>query len=175
MRPFRIFFDSEFSGLGVVNPRLVSIGCITHSGEDTFYAEVPLTPGLVDASHPWVRANVLPHLERGEAAMAEDEIGRRLHAWLCALAPERELILISDSPSIDGLYLDSLLKIAGYPPNMDRRIRPMKMPSPMGWQRYHLALETAQKSQLRAHHALDDARANRLAWLAGQGFQGELW
>lgn len=175
MRPFRIFFDTEFSGFGVVNPKLVSIGCITQSGEDTFYAEVLYTPVLVDSCLPWVRKNVLSHLERGDAAMPEEEIARRLFTWLCGLSPEKELILISDSPTIDGLYLHSLLKVAGYPPNMDRKIRPMKMPSPMGWQRYHSALEKAQKSQLRAHHALDDAKANRLAWLAGQGFQGELW
>jgi len=175
MRPYRIFADTEFTGLGVVNPKLVSVGCIDQAGTNTFYAEVPYTRGLVESCHPWVRTNVLPHLERGEAAMAEDEIGRRLHAWLCGLAPTKELVLISDSPSIDGLYLHSLLQVAGYPPNMDRKIRPMKMPSPAGWQRYHTALERAQKRKLHAHHALDDARANRLAWLAGQGFEGELW
>ena len=71
MRPFRIFFDTEFSGLGVINPKLVSIGCITQSGQDTFYAEVPYTPGLVDSCHPFVRKHILPHLERGEAALTE--------------------------------------------------------------------------------------------------------
>lgn len=175
MRPYRIFFDTEFTGLGVVNPKLISIGCVTQSGEHEFYAEVLITPGLIDACHPWVRENVLPHLQRGEAAMPEEEIGRRLFAWLCALAPEKELLLISDSPTIDGLYLHSLLKGPGYPPNMERRVLPMKMPSPLGWQRFHTALEAAEKSQRRPHHALDDAKANRLAWLAGQGFQGELW
>ena len=168
MKPHRIFFDTEFTGLGIQNPQLISIGLIDQPGAGEFYAEVPVTPELRAACHPWVRENVLPHLAGGAAAMPKDEISRRLYEWLCALAPARHLVLITDSPVVDAPYVHELLKDTGYPQNMDRHIRHMKMPSPAGWQRYHSALERAQKAAAyREHHALDDARANRLAWLAG--------
>jgi hypothetical protein len=168
MKPHRIFFDTEFTGLGIQNPQLISIGLIDQSGTGEFYAEVQLTQELRAGCHSWVRQHVLPHLEGGVAAMPKVEISRRLYDWLCALAPNRHLVLISDSPIVDAPYVHELLRETGYPPNMDRHIRPMKMPSPAGWQRYHSALERAQKAAAyREHHALDDARANRAAWIAG--------
>ena len=168
MRPHRIFFDTEFTGLGILNPQLISIGLIDQPGTSEFYAEVPVTPALRAACHPWVREYVLPHLAGGAAAMPRAEISRRLYDWLCALAPSRRLVLITDSPVVDAPYIHELLKHIGYPENMDRHIRHIKMPSPAGWRRYHAALAQEQKATAyRAHHALDDARVNRAAWIAG--------
>lgn len=169
MKQCRVFFDCELQGLPteLPNPRLLSIGCISQAGEE-FYAEVTLTPELRAGCHPWVKANVLPLLEGGEVAMPEDELARRLYAWLCSLMPGRRLTLLTDSPMVDGPFVHALLAQTGYPEDMDRRVRPLQMSSPKGWQRYHNVLEAAQKDRsYRAHHALDDARANRRAWIAG--------
>jgi hypothetical protein len=165
----RVFFDTELQGLPLElpNPRLLAIGCVTQAGEE-FYAEVTLTDELRAGCHPWVRKNVIPHLQGGEKAMDEAEISRRLHAWLYSLMPGRRLTLITDTPMVDGPYVHALLAKSGYPENMDRRVWPMTMSSPKGWQRYHSVMEAAQKDRRhRAHHALDDAKVNRMAWIAG--------
>lgn len=164
----RIFFDTEFSSLTDPNPQLISIGLIDHAGLNSFYAEVERTPELIEACHPWVREHVFRYLEGGAVAMPREDLARALYTWLSALPADRQLTLISDAPDMDAVHVHKLLEITGYPPNMDRQIRPVKMPSSIGWQRYQNVLwQTQSGKDYRAHHALDDAKANRVAWLAG--------
>lgn len=167
MRNHRIFFDCEFQGIWVPDAKLLSVGLIDQVGRE-FYAEVKLTPQLIDGCDSWVRTNVFPHLQGGEFAMVFDEIGRRLYAWLRRLAPDSKLLLTTDSPDYDWPYLQALLNVPGYPENMVPHAYDIDMPSEAAWVRYRDVLdEFAKRHGHRSHHALDDAKANCAAWFAG--------
>ena len=79
---FLIFFDTEFTDLGV-DPRLISIGLVAEDGERSFYAELTDTYQPADCSE-FARMAVLPQLEGGVVRMSLAELGERLEAWIAA-------------------------------------------------------------------------------------------
>jgi len=174
-----IFFDCEFTELGI-DPKLISIGLVSENGTRELYAELCDTYQPSDCSD-FVREAVLPHLEGGDARMTMRELSVRLVDWLIAFGEPVQLA--TDSLSWDWPWIGELYAEAGEgtdwpahmtthgkaevfrPANVDGRPYVLTQ-SPS----FNLAIEAAFASGLRRHHALDDAKANRLGWQAlGEG------
>jgi len=173
-----IFFDTEFTELGV-DPKLISIGLISEGGTREFYAELSDTYQPKDCS-AFVQEAVLPHLQGGDALVTFNECATRLLRWLIAF--NEPVQLATDSLSWDWPWIGELFAEAGngtnWPQHMDTHgksevFRPpnvdgkpfISSQSPQ----FNQAVEFAFRDhvpRLRRHHALDDAKANRLAWLA---------
>jgi hypothetical protein len=150
----RIFFDTEFTGLST-DAKLISIGLVDESGLSEFYAE------LSDTFHPdecseFCRKQVLPHLQGGRAQISLAELRAKLEAWLLARGPSA--VLVCDSPRDvvqlttvlpQGLPLNTSVEILGWRGNLKRRILNFR-------RRIH------HQRGYRVHHALDDAKVNRL-------------
>lgn len=153
-----IFFDTEFTELGL-DPRLISIGLVSEDGAREFYAELSDTYQLTDCSD-FVREAVLPHLEGGAARMAMDELTLGLGNWIEGF--EQPVQLATDSLSWDWPWIQELFCTPGtWPENLDGKPLPLAQ-SP----EFNLAVEKTFASGLRRHHALEDAKANRLGWRA---------
>ena len=170
-----IFFDCEFTELGI-DPKLISIGFVSEDGTRELYAELCDTYQPSDCSD-FVREAVLPHLEGGDARMTMRELSVRLVDWLIAFGEPVQLA--TDSLSWDWPWIGELYAEAGEgtdwpahmtthgkaevfrPANVDGRPYVLTQ-SPS----FNLAVEAAFASGLRRHHALDDAKANRLGWQA---------
>lgn len=160
-----IFFDTEFTGL-VVDPALISIGFVDEGGEQTFYAELSDTWRLEDAGD-FVRLAVLPLLKGGEALMTFADLRTRLSAWPEASGEPVKLVTDSlawDWPWIQEIFLDA------WPANVDGK--PALMHELVEYPAFDREVERAFATGLRRHHALDDAKANRLGWLAAQREKG---
>lgn len=156
-----IFLDTEFTGLDQRSPSLIAIGLVTEDSQ-IFYAELPRDT-YIEAAAPWVRENVLSLLDGDEAVMQPDELRQRLAAWIGGLGAVR---IACDSKDYDFAFLRAIL--IPWPTNL--------APTPLTLQfnvdrgtRFANAIEKAYSTgKLRQHHALDDAKANRLGWLAAQ-------
>lgn len=156
-----IFFDTEFTGL-VVDPQLISIGCVDETGTRTFYAELSDTwqPGDAGA---FARAAVLPLLEGGAHVMTMTELIRKFGAWIASF--EAPVQLATDSKNWDWPWIHEIFHEPGsWPVNLEGRPLELQV-TPI----FADAVERAFALWLRRHHALDDAKANRLGWLAQSG------
>ncbi|HUX62224.1 hypothetical protein [Sulfuricella sp.] len=167
----RVFFDTEFTDL-IVDHQLIRIGLIDETGERTFYAELSDTYRLADVGD-FAREAVLPQLEGGAALMTMDDLRERLKVWLEAF--DWPVRLATDSLSWDWPWIqeiftdynvnyDSPHARDSWPFNLDGK--PLILTQD---QAFNQAVERAFAEGLRRHHALDDAKANRLAWIAIAG------
>jgi hypothetical protein len=154
-----LFLDCEWAD--VLASELVSIGLVSADGHHEFYAERDLLPS---EPVPFVRVAVYPLLQRGETAVPDALLTRRLRMFL-AMIPSP--LIVYDSPhdrSLCQFVLDG-----------------MDEPEPEGpvllnirWQ--HLDLDAAREQwwrdhpehRSRRHHAGVDALALRGAWLSQQ-------
>jgi hypothetical protein len=163
MKQQLVFLDTEFTGLAQRWPRLISIGLVTEDGSREFYAE--LTPeGYLEKITPWVRENVLPLLDGGRHVVHPRDLCRQLGEWIADLGPVR---LVGDMGiTTDIKFVESML--TPWPPNLDRRPQFIQFDTPAS-ERFTLAVENAFAGGLRQHHALDDAKAIRLGWIAAGG------
>ena len=153
-----VFFDTEFTDL-IVDPLLISIGMIDETGERTFYAELSDTYRLDDVGY-FAREAVLPQLEGGAMCLTMAELRKQLRAWLEAFG--EPVKLATDSLSWDWPWIQEIFEdLATWPPNLDGK--PLILTQD---QAFNEAVEHAFAGGLRRHHALDDAKANRLGWLA---------
>lgn len=154
----RIFFDTEFTELGV-DPRLISIGLVSEDGERTFYAELSDTYQLKDCSD-FARQAVLPQLEGGAVLLTMAELGVRLYEWIKYF--DEPVKLATDSMAWDWPWIQAIFyELDAWPENLDGKPEILRQET-----EFNLAIERAFTGGLRRHHALDDAKANRLAWLA---------
>ncbi|BCB25296.1 hypothetical protein SKTS_01820 [Sulfurimicrobium lacus] len=152
-----IFFDTEFTELGI-DPRLISIGLVSEDGRE-FYAEMSDTYRAADCC-AFVHEAVLPHLEGSEALMTMYELTLRLGAWLEDF--EQPVKLATDSISWDWPWIQKIFYVTGtWPANLDGKPEVLSFSAV-----FDDAMEKAFADGLRRHHALDDAKANRLGWLA---------
>lgn len=150
----RIFFDTEFTGL-MPGAALISIGLVDEAGTSEFYAELTDTYEAADCSE-FCRQEVLPLLEHGVAAMTLPKLQDTLYSWLFARGPGA--VLVCDSPRDvvqlrklfpRGLPLNVSLQVLGWCGNLRRRF-------------FNRGRRIHQKFGLRVHHALDDAKVNRV-------------
>ena len=153
----RIFFDTEFSGL-TSDPRLLSIGLISDSGE-TLYIE--FTNGWTEADCSfWVREHVLPMLGNGER-LTRREAGARIKGWLAAFKLQPTLLGETDW---DTTLLADLMKECAISSDL---FRMETLAYPRKAQANAFAAEKQRyfdSHKVIPHHALTDAYAFREAW-----------
>ena len=160
-----IFFDTEFSDLGV-DPRLISIGLVSEDGERTFYAELSDTYKPNDCGE-FARLAVLPKLEGGDALMSLRELGKRLVNWLQAFG--EPVTLATDSLAWDWPWVHEIFGELGiWPDNLATKPLLLTRNYLIEYDCFVDAVEMAFRN-LRRHHSLDDSKANRLGWIAAGG------
>jgi hypothetical protein len=160
-----IFFDTEFTDVGV-DTRLISIGCVSESNADrTFYAELSDTYQRAQCS-AFTLQEVLPKLEGGKARMPIRATAHALKTWIEAFGIPVQLA--TDSISFDWPWIQKLFhELGAWPSNL--AARPVGIPTdyPIFLQaKFVQTVEAAFAGALRRHHSLDDARANRLGFKA---------
>jgi len=160
-----IFFDTEFTELGI-DPRLISIGLVSEDGERSFYAELCDTYRLDDVGE-FARLAVLPQLEGGDALVTMAELALRLGNWLEGF--DEPVKLATDSLAWDWPWIHEIFCDAWtWPEDLDGKPLLLTMNYLNDYDLFVDAVEKAFSS-LRRHHALDDAKANRLGWIAAGG------
>lgn len=161
-----IFFDTEFTELGV-DPKLISIGLIAEDGVQTFYAELSDTYQPKDCS-AFTQEAVLPLLEGDDALITMDNLTQRLGSWIESF--EQPVKLATDSLSLDWPWIQEIFYLPDtWPANLDGK--PASLYEMIDSPFFERTVEQASQRhvpRLRRHHALDDAKANRLAWLTSQ-------
>lgn len=150
-----LFLDTEFTGLGQRWPRLISIGLVSEDGQHEFYAELT-AEGYMPKCDGWVKENVLPLLNGGDCVMQPDELRQRLAVWISALG---DVQIGTDSRTDFDLIRATL---DPWPANIHSKMLHLAS------QDFAEAVDKiqAENKNFRQHHALDDAKANRLAWMA---------
>lgn len=151
-----IYFDTEFTELGI-DPKLISIGLISEDGARQFYAELRDTYQPKDCG-AFVQEAVLPHLQGGDALMMFDDLAQRLGGWIRSF--QQPVQMATDSLSWDWPWIQEIFHDpATWPENLDGKPVVLSLDAEVELVfRDHVP-------RLRRHHALDDAKANRLAWL----------
>lgn len=154
-----IFFDTEFTKLHW-SAKIISIGLVAEDGRD-FYAELNDTYDHADCSD-FVLASVLPLLDGPRSSMSSFELTHKLGAWFEDF--ERPLALFCDAPAWDWPFLRGIFQTPGtWPPNVSRKERGLtetQNPS-----RLIDSIKNHPPQGRRLHHALDDAKAIRAAWI----------
>lgn len=152
-----LFLDTEYTGLGQADPKLISLALVAEDGQREFYVELTDTWRPDDCTE-FVRQEVLPLLagppRTKELARAE------LRAWV-AEAP-RQVQAACDSET-DFRFFMALLGVPR-PGNLAERyfdLRPL-----IDTTVYDRTVAASYQADPRMHHALVDARAYRLGWLA---------
>ena len=156
-----IFFDTEFTDLHW-NAKLISIGLVAEDGRE-FYAELSDTYQIADCGD-FAHDVVLPLLEGGLTRMTLSALSFRLRNWLEVF--QQPVTLATDSiewdwPWIKMIFADPMT----WPTNLSKSAAVLLFDADVG-ERFGDALELAFAAGLRRHHALDDAKANRLGWQA---------
>lgn len=160
-----IFFDTEFTGLDI-DPKLISIALISEDGTHEFYSELSDTFHPKDCA-PFVHEAVLPHLQGGDALMTFNELTLRLGNWINGF--DQPVQLVTDSFSWDWPWIQELFSQSGtWPKNLDGKpVALSKLVGPITLDAEVELIFRDHVPRLRRHHALDDAKANRLAYRAG--------
>lgn len=153
-----LFLDTEFTDF--IDCELISIGIVSEDGQHEFYAE------RMDYNDAWcnhfVREAVLPHLGQfPDAACNRNELTRRLWAWFATLP--RHVQLASDSTHDLDLLWDAFRE--GLPVNLDKKVYDLRPLIDTTVFNNAVCCYHDQPNQ-PWHHALHDARAHRLGWLA---------
>ncbi len=162
----RIFFDTEFTGL-TDESKLVSIGFVDEKGARTFYAELSDTYRIDDVSEFALRA-VIPLLEGNHSLMSMRELGARLTDWFASFG--EPVKLSTDSLIWDWPWIKQIFRQHGaWPEELDGEPLLLTMNYLNDYDEFEPAVAEAFAAGLRRHHALDDAKANRLGWIAAGG------
>jgi hypothetical protein len=159
----RVFFDTEFTDFDAAR-KLISIGFVSEDGRREFYVELTDTWRPEDCrDNPFVRETVLPLLEGGAARMTLAELTGRLGEWIEAFG--HRVLLATDSLSWDWPWVEAIFNEPEiWPSNLDRV--PLLLTDLQDFGVFTQVVEKAFAAGLRRHHALDDAKANRLGWVA---------
>ena len=156
-----IFFDTEFTDLNI-DPKLISIGLVSEDGRE-FYAELSDTYVPKECGD-FAREAVLPLLQGGNFRMDFNTLIRLLGNWIEGF--EQPVQLATDSLSWDWPWIGKLFGTPGtWPSNLDKKLATSRDVTPLF---SAILVEKAFCShvpRLRRHHALDDAKANRFAWM----------
>lgn len=157
-----VFFDTEFTGLHD-NPKLINIGLISEDGAHQFYAELSDTYVHSDLSE-FTASHVVPLLS-GEEVLTLKQLSFKLNMWIRQL--NSEVLLATDNPSWDWPFILEIFK-DNWPDNLNKECFLLNMNYMKDADAFYDAIKGAYESGLRNHHALDDAKANRIGWLASE-------
>lgn len=161
-----IFFDTEFTDLSI-DAKLVSIGLIDETGDHSFYAELSGTWHPRDLSC-FTEQKVLPHLGDSSRRIPIDVLRLEMGDWLDSF--NMPVQLATDSLSWDWSWIVDIFGMPGgkyWPMNMDHRPYLLTMNYLNLYDDFIQSVEAIfAAGGMRRHHALDDAKVNRLAWLA---------
>lgn len=161
-----IFFDTEFTDLHP-EARLISIGLVAEDGERTFYAELSDTYQVKDCGD-FTRLEVLPLLDGGEKLMSVHALSLHLGNWLEGF--DEPVTLACDSLAWDWPWIQRLFALPGtWQSNLLPAPLLLTMNYLIDFDEFEPAVEQAFADGLRRHHALGDAKANRIGWLAAGG------
>jgi hypothetical protein len=146
-----VFIDTEFTDLR--EPYLISAGFAAADGRELYFEMSGVSPVVCC---PFVQVTVLPLLEG--PTLTPMQAAERVSEFL---GQYREPVtLFCDAPRYDIELLPPFL-----PANLHWSLAVPSFESEADEQAYQQALEEAFAGGLRRHHALDDARAARRAWL----------
>ncbi len=147
-----IFFDTEFTSLESLQPKLLSIGCVTKK-HGHYYAEVE----GVDVSEcsQFVIDTVMPFLDDQKFEIYQ--IALSLGNWIENL--NEECILVTDAPYYDlPLFCNIFLTPGTWPENLRKDYKKVSFKSHAELLRFHeVKKQKFIDGGYRHHHALDDA------------------
>lgn len=156
-----IFLDTEYTGLGQRDPKLISLALVPADGRNQFYAELAEGEGwTLEDCADFVRQEVLPLLLGGDYLYSRVELHERLLGWFSTMP--RHVQIACDSET-DFRFLKVVLADS-WPENLDKRyfdLRPM-----VDTTVYDKAVQRYYTAERLMHNALADAQAYRLGWLA---------
>lgn len=171
--PTHLFLDTEWAD--VIGSELVSIALVSEDGKLEFYAERDPLPSFAT---DFVRHVVYPRLDRGGLAMSDPEMATALRRFLARI---RQPCVLADY-AIDLQLLQYVLAGFELPESEATACGPIPTPVMMLMQREGLTTIQLEKwfsshpdQAARRHHALVDARALRMAWLAATGRVQASW
>lgn len=153
-----VFLDCEYTD--PINIDLISIGMVTEDGRFEFYAERSDFP---DADcNQFVRAAVLPLLYTVPTnVMTRAQLTERLHGWFATLS--KEMVIACDDQTDWELLVDVF--DGELPANIvrpHRNLRPLI--DTIVYNRAACQYHSVPGQPW--HHALHDAKAHRMGWLA---------
>lgn len=157
----KVFFDCEFTSLAE-QPKLISIGMITEDSCNTFYAELSDTYRSSDLSQ-FASEYVIPLLDGSSKSFTQ--LSLDLHNWIVDI--DEEIELATDNPTWDWPFILDILE-SNWPSNLSRHCYLLNLNYLNDADAFFNAVKFAYENSLRKHHALDDARANRLGWIASE-------
>lgn len=153
-----IFIDTEFTDF--IDCELISIGMVSEDGQHEFYAEVSNFDQ--SKSNVFVQEGILPMLGAVPAAVCtKAELRERLWNWFATLP--WHVKLAADSVHDQDLLWDAFGE--ELPENLDRAV--MDLRSLIDTTVFNDAVVQYHEQRGRPwHHALEDARAHRVGWMA---------
>lgn len=153
-----VFIDTEFTDFSP-NCDLISIGLITEDGQQQFYAEV--SDYKKEWTSPFVKREIFPFLGKDHQCLVTKlQLKSRLIQWFSMLP--RSVQIACDSEYDTRL----LLTIFGKDIPKNLKLERYDLSSLIQSNVFHQAASDYQQSKGGWHHALHDAKANRLGWLA---------
>lgn len=158
----KVFFDTEFTSL-LEKPMLISIGFISEDGTNQFYAELTGTYSSSDVSD-FAKEQVIPLLD-GSNLLSIDQLKANLFKWIEQF--ETEIVLATDNFNWDWPFIIEIFK-DDWPKNLSSDCYLLNMDYLKSADAFYDAVKLAYENELRRHHALDDAIANRLGWIASE-------
>lgn len=149
-----VFLDTEFSDL--LLPELISIGLIDEDGRSLYLELDNIGPSVCSK---FVQESVWPLL--GGPKVSPPHASDLLAEYFAPYTGN--LALWTDAPSFDIKMLNVVA-----PEDLRFRVAPFEFETEKQRQLYLKESERGFLEGLRRHHALDDAKAARLGWLAAQ-------
>ncbi len=152
-----LFLDTEFTGFShpAQNRKLISLALVSEDGNAEWYAEVG--GWALDDCDPWVQRNVLSLLTG--PLMLRDEARRSLRAWF---SERPRCVQVACDSEIDWRFLLDLL--GERPTNL--ALQRQDLAPLIDTPEYHNTVTAYFARGYPEHHALHDAKAYRLGWLA---------
>jgi hypothetical protein len=158
----KVFFDTEFTSL-LEKPKLISIGLISEDGSKQFYAELSDTYNFSDVSD-FAKEKVIPLLD-GSNLQSIDQLKANLLRWIEEF--ETEIVLATDSFNWDWPIIIEIFGEA-WPKNLSSECYLLNMNYMKNADAFYDAVKLAYENGLKKHHAMHDAIANRLGWIASE-------
>ena len=103
-------------------------------------------------------SHVVPLLS-GEEVLTLKQLSFKLNTWIRQL--NSEAVLANDNPSWDWPFILEMFKV-NWPVNLNRECFLLNMNYMNDADAFYDAIKGGYESGLRNHHALDDAKANRI-------------